>query len=111
MAPWGWSRTLALLTVGAMEPTYFSNPMTDRLLAVCMTLATETWVSRQRIARLEARLSLAGIPDTANPASPDDQQGLDAFVAQLMAALDGDLASQRIDPAQLRALLGATAHD
>ena len=94
-----------------MEPTYFSNPMTDRLLAVCMTLATETWVSRQRIARLEARLTLAGVPDAANPATPNDQEGLEAFVAQLMAALDGDLASQRIDPAQLRALLGATAND
>jgi hypothetical protein len=96
-----------------MEPTYFPDPMTDRLLAVCMTLATETWVSRQRIERLEARLAQASVPEAPEPHSPAaNPEALEAFVAQLMAALDGQLASKRLGPEQLQTLLrGGVAHE
>ena len=82
------------------EQQFLGAPENDRLLAFGMALATELWVTRTRLLRMEARLQDAGILSTGElDACPDDamrseiQPELERFVESLMNTLMGAQAS------------------
>ena len=82
------------------EQQFLGEPESDRLLAFSMALATELWVTRARLHRMEARLLDAGIVSEGElDAPPDDamraamQPELDRFVESLMNTLRGAQAS------------------
>ena len=83
------------------EQQFLGAPESDRLLAFSMALATELWVTRARLHRMEARLLRAGIASEGElDAPPDDamraemQPELDRFVESLMNTLRGAQASE-----------------
>ena len=83
------------------EQQFLGAPESDRLLAFGMALATELWVTRARLHRMEARLQDAGIVSEGElDAPPDDamrasmQPELDRFVESLMNTLRGAQASE-----------------
>ena len=82
------------------EQQFLGAPESNRLLAFGMALATELWVTRARLHRMEASLQDAGIVSTGElDASPDDamraeiQPELERFVESLMNTLRGAQAS------------------
>jgi len=83
------------------EDAFFDDPMQDRLLAVCMTLATELWVTKSRLEIVENKLCEAGILDAAamgdEPSDADrlrQGEALNAFVEGVMRAVQGQQASR-----------------
>jgi hypothetical protein len=90
--PAGWPRP---------EQTFFADPALDRAFGVVMTLATEVYVLRDRLAALEQQLAARGALDpealAAEP-SPAAQAARaadrDAFVAHLMQNLLGEQQSK-----------------
>ncbi len=82
------------------EQQFLAAPESDRLLAFSMALATELWVTRARLHRVEAHLQDAGIISAGElDACPDDamrseiQPELERFVESLMKTLRGAQAS------------------
>ena len=82
------------------EQQFLGAPESDRLLAFSMALATELWVTRSRLHRMEARLLDAGIVNEGELDEPPDdamraamQPELDRFVESLMNTLRGAQAS------------------
>ena len=82
------------------EQQFLSTPESDRLMAFSMALATELWVTRARLHRLEGKLQASGhLPDGALDDAPDDAEraamhpDLERFVSGLMATLKGEQAS------------------
>ena len=82
------------------EQQFLAAPESDRLLAFSMALATELWVTRARLHRVEAHLQDAGIVSAEElDACPDDamrseiQPELERFVESLMKTLRGAQAS------------------
>ena len=82
------------------EQQFLSAPENDRLMAFSMALATELWVTRARLHRLEGMLQASGhLSDGALDNAPDDaeraamQPDLERFVSGLMATLKGKQAS------------------
>ena len=82
------------------EQQFLSTPESDRLMAFSMALATELWVTRARLHRLEGKLQASmHLPDGALDDAPDDaeraamQPDLERFVSGLMAILKGEQAS------------------
>ena len=82
------------------EQQFLGAPESDRLLAFSMALATELWVTRARLYRMEARLQDAGIVSEGELDAPADdamraamQPELDRFVESLMNTLKGAQAS------------------
>ncbi len=76
------------------EQTFFEDPAVDRLLGVILALGAETYVLRDRVARLEEALEKGGVlqpgateaprsPEAASRAAKDRE----AFVAALMENL------------------------
>ena len=83
---------------GQTEQHFFKDPVQDRLMAVCMTLANEVWVTRSRLMTLETLLAEKQLvnPDelvTSGP-SEDQQAALDNFADALVAALNDRQASR-----------------
>lgn len=80
------------------EQHFFNDPVQDRLMAVCMTLANELWVTRSRLMRLETLLAEKQLvsPEELATGGPDaDQQAaLDNFADALIAALNDRQASR-----------------
>ena len=82
------------------EQQFLGAPESDRLLAFGMALATELWVTRARLHRMEACLLVAGIVSEGELDAPPDQAmraamqpELDRFVESLMNTLRGAQAS------------------
>ena len=80
------------------EQHFFKDPVQDRLMAVCMTLANELWVTRSRLMTLETLLAdkqLIKPNELAASAPGEDQQAaLDNFADALIAALNDRQASR-----------------
>ena len=83
---------------GQTEQHFFKDPVQDRLMAVCMTLANELWVTRSRLMTLETLLAEKQLvsPDELAAAGPstDQQAALDNFADALIAALNDRQASR-----------------
>ena len=82
------------------EQQFLDTVESDRLLAFSMALATELWVTRARLHRIEDMLEQAGIvPAGTLDIPPDDkaraamQPELDRYVESLMNCLKGRQAS------------------
>lgn len=82
------------------EQQFLDTVESDRLLAFSMALATELWVTRARLHRIEDMLEQAGIvPAGTLDIPPDDkaraamQPELDRYVESLMNCLKGQQAS------------------
>ena len=78
------------------EQTFFEDPALDRAFGVIMSLATEVYVLRDRMAALESQLAEKGIVDLAAldaEPSPEEQAGRaadrTAFTAHLLQNLVG----------------------
>ena len=96
------------------EQTFFADPAIDRLLGFAMTLATEVWVLRDRLAALEGVLAAHGVIErgAVDAAPPGDGAGpadRTAFVGHLMDNLLGKQASQGA-PDDLLARFGDRPH-
>ena len=89
------------------EQTFFQDPAIDRVLGFAVTLATEVWVLRDRVAALEQLLCRQGLiePGSLDAVKPDNAADRDAFVKHLMNNLLGVQASQGA-PADLMARFG-----
>jgi hypothetical protein len=75
------------------EQVFFDDPAIDRLAGVVYALAAETWVLRDKVARLEAALAAKGVlaPDALETAPEPEgiAEARKAFVAALMEPLMG----------------------
>ena len=79
------------------EPTYFPDPVVDRLMGVVMSLASEVWILNDRLSAMERVLADKGLvtevdrqawaADAKAQAELDGQR--DAFVRGLMDNLLG----------------------
>jgi hypothetical protein len=71
-----------------VKPQVFDDPAIDALVKMLLELASETWVTRARLAALEAKVG--SVEDLVLPA--DVEAGLaterDAFVRKLFAVLE-----------------------
>lgn len=77
------------------EQRFFDDPITDRLLAFSMTLASEVYVLRERLSRLEQHVAtLTG--DATLVEAPPVSQSEDAvkFVGHLLEPLLGEQQSR-----------------
>ena len=82
------------------EQQFLDTVESDRLLAFSMALATELWVTRARLHRIEDMLTQAGIVSAGTLDTPPDdrtraamQPELDRYVESLMNCLKGQQAS------------------
>lgn len=86
------------------EQQFFDDPVHDRLLAICMTLASELWVTRSRLMDVESLLQNKGVitkeqlEKMAGEQPQQRQAALDAFADGVMAALQGKQASRGAGP-------------
>ena len=90
----------SLRTAKGRKPGYFSDPATDKLLQIVVTLAGELSVVRDRLDLVERLATEAGAFERAKletmSLAPDDIAERDAnradFVARVLRVLDQDLA-------------------
>ena len=82
------------------EYQFFESPSQDRFLSLAMTIATELWVTKARLAKLEAQLvKNGGLQAEVMPLEPTNaeraeiQEELNRYVAGLMDSLKGQQAS------------------
>lgn len=80
------------------RPQYFSDPATDRLMSIVLTLASELSVTRERLDALERLLGEARVlpPGCVDDFVPDEETGKErsaarrAFVERLLHAVSVD---------------------
>jgi hypothetical protein len=103
MAPQDEAKVTEIPSKGRPRPeqTFFDDPALDRVFTVVMALATELWVTKDRVAALEAALASAGSVDPAAldaEPSPEERAARaaerDAFVQHLMEGLLGEQVSK-----------------
>ncbi len=70
------------------KPQLFDDPAIDALVKMLLELASETWVTRARLAALEARLG--SVEDLLLPPEAEARLAVerDAFVRKLFSVLD-----------------------
>ena len=70
------------------KPQVFDDPAIDALVKMLLELASETWVTRARLAALEARVG--SVEDMVLPAAAEAQLAAerDAFVKKLFGVLE-----------------------
>jgi hypothetical protein len=70
--------------------TFVKADVTDQLVQLSVQLAAELWMTRRRLAAIEAQLVTAGLitsPDQLAPgAEPEDRTGRDEFIQRLFSA-------------------------
>jgi hypothetical protein len=71
-----------------VKPQVFDDPAIDALVKMLLELASETWVTRARLAALEARHG--SVEDLVLPAAAEAQLAAerDAFVRKLFGVLE-----------------------
>jgi hypothetical protein len=71
-----------------VKPQVFDDPAIDALVKMLLELASETWVTRARLAALEAKVG--SIEDLVLPAEAEASLAAerDAFVRKLFAVLE-----------------------
>ena len=82
------------------EQVFFGDPAIDRLLAMVMTLASELWVHKDRLAALEGLLAEKGIVapgslDGFQPSEGDAQRLAAERQAYVKSLLDNVLAREQ----------------
>lgn len=70
------------------KPQVFDDPAIDALVKMLLELASETWVTRARLAALEAKVG--SVEDLVLPAEVETKLAADreAFVRKLFAVLE-----------------------
>lgn len=70
------------------KPQVFDDPATDKLVKMLLELASVTWVTRARLAALEARVG--SVEDLVLPPEAEAKLAADrdAFVRKLFATLE-----------------------
>lgn len=70
--------------------TFVKADVTDQVVQLSVQLAAELWMTRRRLAAIEAQLVTAGLitsPDQLEPnAEPEDHTGRDEFIQRLFSA-------------------------
>jgi len=76
------------------RPTFFDDPAVDALVSMVLELARETWVTRAKLAQLEAHVESLRPEAGPPPLDPATEAALaaerDAFVRRLFRVLDRD---------------------
>ena len=84
------------------EQVFFADPALDRAVAMLMTVASELWVTKDRLHRLEGALLergvlTEGLLDHRQPGAPERERvdaDRQAFVAELMRCTLGQQVSK-----------------
>jgi hypothetical protein len=77
-----------LWELGMSKPQVFDDPATDALVKMLLELASETWVTRARLAALEAKVG--SVEDFVLPPEAEAKLAADreAFVKKLFSVLE-----------------------
>ena len=76
------------MTARGTRPKVFDDPAIDALVTMLLELASETWVTRARLAAIEAKVG--SVEDVVLPPKAEAKLAIerDAFVAKLFAVLE-----------------------
>lgn len=97
------------------HPHYFKDPMIDHLLEICLQLAGEIWVNRDRQAVMEHLLATEGkvTPEMIEAFKPDDDMKSELRNARrkFSERIFGSLYANLEDPGQTSFLSGVIKED